>query len=198
MVREGNTQSFLAVIDQQVSMASIASVDKTLSRMSLWMSSVAFAGVLALAFLPGREGPAIKTASPAARPASVAPPTKAAAPQSSSIANVAPPVPPSAPVAAPVPPAAAAPPPSAPPPAPAAAATPPAITTPPPPDVWTPEEMAAGLRQCVQLLAPVSADVAMEEPMKHGQCGTPAPLALRSAGGKDKVEFAPAPTMNCR
>jgi hypothetical protein len=38
----------------------------------------------------------------------------------------------------------------------------------------------------------------MEQPMKHGQCGTPAPLALRSAGGKDKVEFAPAPTMNCR
>ncbi len=38
----------------------------------------------------------------------------------------------------------------------------------------------------------------MEEPMKHGQCGTPAPLALKSAGGKDKVEFAPAPTMNCR
>jgi hypothetical protein len=79
-----------------------------------------------------------------------------------------------------------------------AAAAPPAITTPPPPDVWTPEELSAGLRQCVQLLAPVSADVAMEEPMKHGQCGTPAPLALRSAGGKDKVEFAPAPTMNCR
>jgi hypothetical protein len=38
----------------------------------------------------------------------------------------------------------------------------------------------------------------MEEPMKHGQCGTPAPLALRSAGGPDKVEFDPAPTMNCR
>ncbi len=82
----------------------------------------------------------------------------------------------------------------------AAAAIPPAITTPPlaPPDVWTPEELAAGLRQCVQLLAPVAADVAMEQPMKHGQCGTPAPLALRSAGGKDKVEFTPAPTMNCR
>jgi hypothetical protein len=185
-------------------MASIASVDKTLTRVSSWMSSVAFAGVLALAFLPGREGPAIKTAAPAARPTTVAPPTKAATEQSSSIANVAPPIPPSGPVVAPSPrPAAAsptiAPPQAVAPAAPAvAAATPPAITTPPPPDVWTPEEMAAGLRQCVQLLAPVSADVAMEEPMKHGQCGTPAPLALRSAGGKDKVEFAPAPTMNCR
>lgn len=54
------------------------------------------------------------------------------------------------------------------------------------------------MRQCVQLLAPAASDVAMEQPMKHGQCGTPAPLALRSAGGKDKVEFTPAPTMNCR
>ena len=53
------------------------------------------------------------------------------------------------------------------------------------------------MRQCVQLLAPATVDVAMEEPMKHGQCGTPAPLALKSAGG-NKVEFAPAPTMNCR
>ncbi len=35
-------------------MATIASVDKTLSRVSAWMSSVAFAGVMALAFLPMR------------------------------------------------------------------------------------------------------------------------------------------------
>jgi hypothetical protein len=34
--------------------------------------------------------------------------------------------------------------------------------------------------------------------MKKGQCGTPAPIALRSAGGKDKIEFSPAPIMNCR
>jgi hypothetical protein len=68
----------------------------------------------------------------------------------------------------------------------------------PPPDVWTPEELAAGLRQCVQLLAPATAEVEMEEPLKRGQCGTPAPLALRSAGRTDKVVFDPAPTMNCR
>ncbi|MEO8421059.1 MAG: extensin family protein [Hyphomicrobium sp.] len=191
-------------------MASIASVDKTLSRVSSWMSSAAFAGLLSLAFLPVRDAPApVKIAAPLpAVPAAVP-----AARQPHSVADTALATPP----AAPAPPAFAAPASPAPavaakpsvPPASAtapvgttapavAAATPPAITTPPPPDVWTPEELAAGLRQCVQLLSPVSADVAMEEPMKHGQCGTPAPLALRSAGGKDKVEFTPAPTMNCR
>jgi hypothetical protein len=188
----------LAVIDQQVSMASIASVDKTLSRVSVWMSSVAFAGVLSLAFLPGREVPTPAAPKTAAQPSSPAAP---AATHSSSIATSAPAAPPTA--IPPIPPLAAKPGGTTVPPAATvtplvAAATPPAITTPPPPEVWTPEELAAGLRQCVQLLAPVSADVAMEEPMKHGQCGTPAPLALRSAGGKDKVEFAPAPTMNCR
>ena len=45
-------------------MATIASVDKTLSRVSAWMSSVAFAGVLALAFLPMREGAAPAPAAP--------------------------------------------------------------------------------------------------------------------------------------
>ena len=214
MVRQGNTQSFLAVIDRQVSMASIASVDKTLSRVSLWMSSVAFAGVLALAFLPGREVPAplkiaVPTPPPPATPPAkmavqrAAPAAAPAATQPSSITNTAPATPPASPVAPAVAPKTSVPPANATAPAGAAtpagaAATPPAITTPPPPEVWTPEELAAGLRQCVQLLAPVTADVAMEEPMKHGQCGTPAPLALRSAGGKDKVEFAPAPTMNCR
>jgi len=192
-------------------MASIASVDKTLSRVSLWMSSVAFAGVLSLAFLPAREvPPPVKTAAPL--PAAATPAAKTAA-QPSAPATPATTRPTSIANTAPIPPAVV-PPVAANPSVPSAAgttaapattgtpavatATPPAITTPPPPEVWTPEELAAGLRQCVQLLAPVSADVAMEAPMKHGQCGTPAPLALRSAGGKDKVAFAPAPTMNCR
>jgi hypothetical protein len=64
--------------------------------------------------------------------------------------------------------------------------------------VWTPEELAANLRSCVQLLAPSVVDVELEEPMKHGQCGSAAPLVLRSIGGTEKIEFSPAPTMNCR
>lgn len=52
----------------------------------------------------------------------------------------------------------------------------------------------------MQLLAPASADISLEEPMKRGQCGTPVPLQLHSVGvgTADKVEFSPAPTMNCK
>ena len=71
-------------------------------------------------------------------------------------------------------------------------------TATPAPDVWTEAERAAGLRECLRLLAPVAAEVALEEPMKHGQCGTPAPLLLHSVGSTAKVELDPAPEMNCR
>jgi hypothetical protein len=65
-------------------------------------------------------------------------------------------------------------------------------------DVWTEAELTAALRECVRLLAPVAAEVALDEPMKHGQCGTPAPLLLHSIGGTAKVSFDPPPLMNCR
>jgi hypothetical protein len=68
----------------------------------------------------------------------------------------------------------------------------------PPPDVWKPEEIAAGLRQCLQLLVPAHVEVGIQEPMKRGQCGTPVPVLLRSAGVTDKVDFPTAPQMNCR
>ncbi len=172
-------------------MASKASVDKSLSRISSWMSAVAFAGCLAFVLLPARNPPH--------RTARIVPPAVQVQP-APAVAPARPAVP--TPTAAP----------------PAAPATPPTVTTPavsptapatgpaagvadappPVPDTWTPEELAAGLRQCVQLLAPAAADVEMEEPMKRGQCGTPAPLALRSAGNTQKVIFDPAPTMNCR
>ncbi|MCZ7594898.1 MAG: extensin family protein [Hyphomicrobium sp.] len=170
-------------------MGSIASVDKTLSRISTWMTYVAFAGVMALAFLPARTAAPV----PATKAVPAEPAAALAAPAQGAASLIADPVPGASPSAAPATPAAAAV-------SPGTGGAPSAATTPPapPPDVWTPEESAAGLRQCVQLLAPMAADVAMEEPMKRGQCGTPAPLALRSIGGTEKVEFSPPPTMNCR
>ncbi len=80
------------------------------------------------------------------------------------------------------------------------AAAPPGDAAPAKPadDVWTQAELAAGLRECLQLLAPVSAEITLDEPMKHGQCGTPAPLLLHSIGGTAKVEFDPPPLMNCK
>ena len=166
-------------------MASLTSVDKTLSRLSTWMSAVAFAGWVGLAFLPAHNSPP--------KSAAVVPPATSKPAPASPAPNATPPASITKPSVA-VPPTTA--PATAPPTvAPAAGA---AASLVPPPDVWTPEEIAAGLRQCLQLLAPASADIALEEPVKKGQCGTPTPLALRSAGGKDKVEFSPAPTMNCR
>ncbi|HEY8248749.1 MAG TPA: extensin family protein [Hyphomicrobium sp.] len=159
---------------------------------------MAFAGVLALAFLPSRAGAPTRVQSVAP----VVPPTAAAPAVNAPPAKAAQAKPPAVPVIAAAAPSSTA---LTPPPVAAPSATPPvagtatpAVAPPPPPDVWTPDEVAAGLRQCVQLLAPASLDVAMEVPMKHGQCGTPAPLALRSVGGTSKVEFDPAPSMNCR
>jgi hypothetical protein len=65
-------------------------------------------------------------------------------------------------------------------------------------DVWNEAEVAGGLRECLRLLAPVAAEVVIEEPIKKGPCGSPAPLRLRSVGETEKVTLKPAPTMNCR
>jgi hypothetical protein len=154
------------------------------------MSGAAFVGMMALAFVPGRSpspqqtARATPAASPSTKPAANAAP--GAASSSTTVQVPAATNPAAAPsAAAPIAPS-------------AAGAAPGAPAAVPPPETWTPEELAAGLRQCIQLLAPATADVAMEEPVKSGQCGTPAPLALRSVGGADKVEFSPPPTMNCR
>ena len=69
---------------------------------------------------------------------------------------------------------------------------------PPPPDEWTDAEIIEGLRECVRLLAPIAAEIEVSEPLKKGECGVPAPVALRSVGGADKVEFRPAVALNCR
>src|SRR5438876_1197539 len=68
---------------------------------------------------------------------------------------------------------------------------------PPKPDVWTEAEVIAGLRECVRLLAPIAADVEVSEPVKHEQCGTPAPVALRRIGsGANRIEINPPATIN--
>jgi hypothetical protein len=69
---------------------------------------------------------------------------------------------------------------------------------PPKPDVWSDAEVITALRECVRLLAPIAADVEVSQPVKHEQCGTPAPVALRRIGsGANKVEINPPATINC-
>ncbi|HWB44900.1 MAG TPA: extensin family protein [Hyphomicrobiaceae bacterium] len=64
----------------------------------------------------------------------------------------------------------------------------------PKPDVWSDAEVIAALRQCVRLLAPISAKIEVSEPLKHEECGDPAPVVLRSI---DKVELQPPAVVNC-
>ena len=78
-----------------------------------------------------------------------------------------------------------------------APAAPQAGETEAPPPQWSTSEVAAALMECVNLLAPVAADVIPLAPIRYNDCGTPAPVLLRSLGGKDKVAIDPPMLMNC-
>lgn len=62
---------------------------------------------------------------------------------------------------------------------------------------WTDKQIETALMQCVQILAPVNADLATLEPIREGDCGTPAPVLLKSIGDKDKVAFDPPLILDC-
>jgi hypothetical protein len=72
-----------------------------------------------------------------------------------------------------------------------------ASSPPAPPPEWSTAEVAAALMECVNLLAPVSAEVIPLAPIRFNDCGTPAPVLLRSIGDKDKVAVDPPMLMNC-
>lgn len=68
----------------------------------------------------------------------------------------------------------------------------------PPPDVWSDAEIIAALRDCLKRLAPLGAEVDIAPPVKHEQCGAPAPVLLKRIGsGPNRVEFQPPPMLNC-
>lgn len=62
---------------------------------------------------------------------------------------------------------------------------------------WTDEEIEAALMQCIQALAPVTADVTPLDPIRDGDCGAPAPVLVKSIGGADKVSFDPPLVLDC-
>jgi hypothetical protein len=69
---------------------------------------------------------------------------------------------------------------------------------PPKPDVWPDGEVIAALRECVKLLGPIGAEVDVSEPIKHDQCGAPAPVMLRGIGaGERRIEINPPAMVNC-
>ena len=62
---------------------------------------------------------------------------------------------------------------------------------------WTNEEIQTALMQCVQALAPITADVAPLLPIRSGDCGVAAPVLVKSIGGTDKVSFDPPLVLTC-
>jgi hypothetical protein len=62
---------------------------------------------------------------------------------------------------------------------------------------WTSKEIEAALMQCIQVLAPMTADVAPLDPIRDGDCGAPAPVLLKSIGGTEKVSFDPPLVLDC-
>jgi hypothetical protein len=67
----------------------------------------------------------------------------------------------------------------------------------PPPPNWSEREIAAALMACVHVLAPLNAEVVPLGPIRYGDCGTPAPVLLRSLGAKEKIVFEPPLLTNC-
>jgi hypothetical protein len=62
---------------------------------------------------------------------------------------------------------------------------------------WIDKEIKAALMQCIQALAPITADVAPLDPIRDGDCGAPAPVLLKSIGDVDKVSFDPPLVLDC-
>ena len=62
---------------------------------------------------------------------------------------------------------------------------------------WSDEEIQSALMQCIQALAPITADVAPLPPIRSGDCGVAAPVLVSSIGGIEKVSFDPPLVLDC-
>ncbi len=83
-------------------------------------------------------------------------------------------------------------------------AEPPVAAPPAPPpqalssEAWSDADITLALKACVQLLAPVSAELEALPPIRQDKCGTPAPVSLRRIGaGASSVELSPPAVLNC-
>jgi hypothetical protein len=66
-----------------------------------------------------------------------------------------------------------------------------------PTDPWSDAEVAAAKAKCTETLSGVRLDFEPLPPFKQGQCGTAAPILLRSVGSDTKVEIDPPATVTC-
>jgi hypothetical protein len=62
---------------------------------------------------------------------------------------------------------------------------------------WKPEEIAAAQARCEAILKDIDAVSEPQPPIREGQCGTPAPIKLKSVGKNPQVTFDPPALVNC-
>ncbi|MBL8883209.1 MAG: extensin family protein [Hyphomicrobium sp.] len=66
-----------------------------------------------------------------------------------------------------------------------------------PPAKWSPEEIATAKARCTAILGRIDAIAIPQEPLKEGNCGTPAPIQLISIGHNPEVALSPPAIVNC-
>jgi hypothetical protein len=62
---------------------------------------------------------------------------------------------------------------------------------------WSVEEIAAAKARCTIVLRGLDVVAVPKEPLRDGECGTPAPMELVSIGRNPQVTFSPPPTVTC-
>lgn len=66
------------------------------------------------------------------------------------------------------------------------------------PATWSDAEIADALKECLRLVAPIAVEIEPNPAVRHGQCGTPAPILLKSVGTNPKIVLRPAAEVNCQ
>lgn len=62
---------------------------------------------------------------------------------------------------------------------------------------WTDQEIADARAACAKALSGLAIEYEPLQPVKHGICGAPAPILVRSIGSDPKVEIDPPATVTC-
>jgi hypothetical protein len=63
--------------------------------------------------------------------------------------------------------------------------------------LWTDQEIADAKAACAKALSGLAIEYEPLQPIKHGICGAPAPILVRSIGNDPKVEIDPPATVTC-
>ncbi|MFN3869742.1 MAG: extensin family protein, partial [Hyphomicrobiaceae bacterium] len=62
---------------------------------------------------------------------------------------------------------------------------------------WSQDEVDAALKRCAAVLKAINGVAEIQEPIRDGSCGTPAPIKLISFGRKPEVVLSPPAIINC-